>query len=80
MLKARAGTDSIAAALVLRSWSEPSFTLAAAACWDFQHDFPRLGVTVTAENYGDLRCGAGSRAQLPSTQIDYLASHPKPVP
>lgn len=71
MLKARAGTDSIAAALVFRSWTEPSFTLAASALWDFQHDFPRLGLTFTTENYGDLRCAAGAGSpSLPGNMME----------
>lgn len=56
-VKARVGLDGVAAALVLRSWWQPSFTLGAAVAYDLQAGRPRWGLTLAIENWSALRWG-----------------------
>ncbi|GAB4816115.1 hypothetical protein N2152v2_003161 [Parachlorella kessleri] len=54
-VKARVGLDGVAAALVLRSWWQPSFTLGAAGIYDLRSRTPKWGVTLAIENWNALR-------------------------
>ena len=56
LLKARVGSDAVAAALALKAWWQPSMTFAVAAVYDFASRMPRLGLTFNVENYGNIRC------------------------
>eukprot|EP00884_Botryococcus_braunii_P000788 jgi/Botrbrau1/1070/Bobra.0076s0035.2 len=55
LVKARAGTESVSAAIAFKAWWQPSFSVAAAASWAFRDRLPRFGLSFSLENYGDLR-------------------------
>lgn len=55
LLKGRVGLDGIAAAVVFRSWWQPSFTLGAVANLDFRSRQPRYGLYAAAESFQNLR-------------------------
>lgn len=57
LLKARAGSDAVCAALALKTWWAPSLTLSATGGWDLHRRRPLLGLQVVMENFGNLRCG-----------------------
>ena len=55
LVKAKVGSDAVAAAVALKAWWQPSMTFALAAVYDFATRLPRLGVTFNVENYGNIR-------------------------
>ncbi len=68
-VKARVGLDGAAAALVLRSWWQPSFTMGAAAVYDLRSRLPKWGLTLAIENWSALRCAHGG-ASMDCMAID----------
>jgi hypothetical protein len=56
LLKARLGLDGAAAAVVFRSWNQPSLALGVAVAKDFGGSAPpRFGLTASAETFSTLR-------------------------
>lgn len=62
-VKARVGLDSVAAALVMRSWWQPSFTVGVAGAYDLRGWMPRFGVTLAVENWNTLRWVEGGEGR-----------------
>ena len=49
------GSDSAAAAAVLKAWWQPSMTFSLSAAYSFITRAPRLGFFFSLENYGNIR-------------------------
>jgi hypothetical protein len=76
-VKGRLGMDGVAAALVLKSWWQPSLTLGVAATHDLRGGAPRLGLTAAVESFRELR--SVPRCILPPQRV-LLASGLSPLP
>ena len=63
MLKARGGTDKVSAAVVLKSWWNPSFTFAACAGFDLKRRWPSFGVMLNVDTDSELRYERGKQPQ-----------------
>ena len=55
MVKGRVGLDGLAAAVVIKSWWQPAFTLGLAASKGFDGRTAKLGLTAAVESYRSLR-------------------------
>jgi hypothetical protein len=55
LLKAKISSDSIGAAVAVKSWAQPSWTAAASATWVYGSSSPKLGLTFGVENHGNVR-------------------------
>jgi hypothetical protein len=64
MAKARLSHASLAAALAMKSWLNPSLAAAAAVEWRFGEKSPRFGLHVSVENTGALRFERATEAEL----------------
>jgi hypothetical protein len=65
LVKARVGLEGAALTAVLKSWWQPSFTLAGAAAYDWAGGGLRIGVTAAVETFKNIRWGGGGRQGRP---------------
>ena len=55
LVKAMVGTGGVKAAVAFKAWWQPSFWVALSGGFDFRMRYPKFGLTLGTENYGNIR-------------------------